>query len=70
MISSGKGVGAIVKIDSGSDAEVHFLVSMKLLKFIGIDYNLQDEKEREVLKQVKSIRSCFITHSLTHSLTH
>ncbi len=52
MIYLGKGIGAIVKIDSGSDADVHFIVSMKLLKFIGIDYNLQDEKEQEILKQV------------------
>ncbi len=37
---------------------IHFLVSMKLLRFIGIDYSLDDEKEKEILDQV------ILTHSL------
>ena len=53
-----------MKIDSGSDGSVHFLVTMKLLKFIGIDYRLEDEQEREMLNQVNAL----LTHSLTHSL--
>ncbi len=60
----GKGLGSIVKIDSGSGGDVHFLVSMKLLRFIGVDYSLDDEKEKEILDQV------ILTYSRTHSLTY
>ena len=57
-------MGSVVKIDSGSGGDVHFLVSMKLLRFIGIDYSLDDEKEKEILDQV------ILTHSFIHSLTY